>query len=211
MEITEPRIQAYCENHSSPEPPALSKLSRDTHAKVLNPRMLSGHLQGRFLSAIAFMLKPKRILEIGTYTGYSTLCLAEGLSDGGHIVSIERNDELQTVHEAAFGDRKYDIRMLYGDAKQLLMGLEGTFDLVFIDADKSEYEEYLNLIEDLLKPGSWIVVDNVLWDGHVLEPEQDMSEETRSIHRFNERIRANTKYEVVMLPIRDGLSLIRRL
>lgn len=211
MEITEPRIQAYCEGHSSPEPPELAKLNRDTHAKVLNPRMLSGHLQGRFLSAIACMIKPKRILEIGTYTGYSTLCLAEGLSDGGHIVSIEQNDELQTVHQRTFEPSKYDIRMLYGDAKQILLTLEGSFDLVFIDADKSEYEKYLDLIEKVLKPGSWIVVDNVLWDGHVLEPEQDMSEETKSIHRFNEKIKARTEYEVVMLPIRDGLSLIRRL
>ncbi|MFM9057456.1 MAG: O-methyltransferase [Bacteroidota bacterium] len=211
MEITEPRIQAYCEQHSSPESPALAKLNRDTHAKVLNPRMLSGHLQGRFLSAISCMIKPYRILEIGTYTGYSTLCLAEGLNEGGHIISIEQNDELQPVHQRIFETCGYDIRMLYGDAKQLLTTIEDSFDLVFMDADKSEYDTYLNLIEHVIKPGSWIVVDNVLWDGHVLEQDQDRSEETRSIQRFNEKVRTNPDFEVVMLPVRDGLSLIRRL
>jgi caffeoyl-CoA O-methyltransferase len=147
MHVTHPLIQEYCEAHSTPEPPYLLKLNRDTHAKVLNPRMLSGHLQGRALAAFSRMINPSRILEIGTYTGYSTLCLAEGLKSGGSLVTLERNDELEPFHKAYFlaNPSEINIKTHYGDALISLSELNGYFDLVFIDADKSEWSIYFQL------------------------------------------------------------------
>ena len=174
--------------------------------------MLSGHLQGRFLAMISRMVQPKTILEIGTYTGYSTLCLCEGLAEGGKIITIDINDELALMCENWFSKSSFADRIDYrnGDATQLLPGLPGPFDLVFIDADKENYINYFRLVIDKVRSGGMIIADNVLWSGHVLEEESLQNRETRGITAFNDLVAADPAVEVVMLPVRDGISLIRK-
>jgi predicted O-methyltransferase YrrM len=205
-------ILRYCEQHSMPEPQPLRQLSRTTQAKVLNPRMLSGHLQGRFLALFSKLIRPKHILEIGTYTGYATLCLCEGLDEEGHVTTIEINDELEPYFRTAFKSSRWaeKITSLIGDAKQLLTELYGPFDLVFIDADKSEYPAYYAAIIDKVRPGGLIIVDNVLWSGHVLKKPSDQDPETQIIDQFNRDLTSDSRVEALMLPIRDGLSVLRR-
>lgn len=212
MEFIPNEILRYCELHSMPEPTALKELSRLTQAKVLNPRMLSGHLQGRVLSMFSKLIRPKHILEIGTYTGYSTLCMCEGLDDDGHITTIEINDELEPYFKAAFEASSWAKRItsLIGDAKHKLNELDGPFDLVFIDADKSEYPYYFSAIIDKVRPGGIIIVDNVLWSGHVLKNRSEQDEETQIIDQFNRDLASDPRVEVVMLPVRDGLSIVRK-
>ncbi len=213
MEFLSEALQSYCEKHSSDEPEILRKLNRHTHAQVLQPRMLSGHLQGRFLSMISKLVKPTYILEIGTYTGYSALCLAEGLVPNGKLFTLDVNPELedlvnQYIEEAGYKNR---IQMIIGDAYQLIRTLPHSFDLVFIDADKSSYSKYFDLLIDKLNPGGIILADNVLWSGKIID-EKSLSKDkdTQSIDAFNKKVQADPRVEVVLLPIRDGITLIRK-
>jgi len=213
MEFLSEALQSYCEKHSSDEPEILRKLIRHTHAQVLQPRMLSGHLQGRFLSMISKLVKPSYILEIGTYTGYSALCLAEGLAPNGKLFTLDVNPELedlvnQYIEEAGYKNR---IQMIIGDAYQLIRTLPHSFDLVFIDADKSSYSKYFDLLIDKLNPGGIILADNVLWSGKIID-EKSLSKDkdTQSIDAFNKKVQADPRVEVVLLPIRDGITLIRK-
>lgn len=209
MEILNADLQHYAEKHTSPENDVLRNINRDTHANVLMPRMLSGHLQGRVLSMISHMVKPQRILEIGTYTGYSALCLAEGLIRGGRLITIDINEELEQKvkgHFASWNDR-IDYRI--GNALDIIPTLNETFDLVFIDADKSNYSNYFDLVFDKVRPGGFILADNVLWSGKVLDKNPDA--DTRAIIAFNKKIQDDRRVENVLLPIRDGIMMIRKL
>ena len=208
MEISE-ALQRYAEEYTSPENDALRKINRDTHANVLMPRMLSGHLQGRVLSMISHMIKPKRILEIGTYTGYSALCLCAGLSPGGKLITIDINEELEQKVRGHFESMHDKIDYRIGNALNILPTLEETFDLVFIDADKSNYGNYFDLVIEKVRPGGFILADNVLWSGKVLHANPDA--DTRSIIAFNKKIQVDSRIENVLLPIRDGIMIIRKL
>jgi caffeoyl-CoA O-methyltransferase len=212
MDFIDEAIALYAENHSDKEPEVLQQLSRETQAKILYPRMLSGHLQGRFLAAISRMLQPESILEIGTYTGYSAICLAEGLKPGGKLLTLDANDELRDIAIRYFEKAGYAncIELLNGDAMKLLPEINTTFDLVFIDADKINYSNYFHLIFDKVKKGGWILADNVLWSGNVLQAENDQDPETKAIHAFNVMLRDNPSLFKVLLPLRDGLFLIQK-
>ncbi len=209
MEVLNPDLQLYAEKHTSPESDELRTINRDTHAHVLMPRMLSGHLQGRVLSMISHMIQPFRILEIGTYTGYSALCLAEGLRAGGKLITIDINEELEQKvrHNFASWEDKIDYRI--GNALDIIPRLHETFDLVFIDADKVNYSTYFDLVIDKVRPGGFMLADNVLWSGKVLDKNPDA--DTRAILSFNQKIQHDRRVENVLLPIRDGIMMIRRL
>lgn len=212
MDFLPPDIVEYTEAYTSPEPLVLKELNRETQAQVIMPRMLSGHLQGRVLSMFSHMIKPAQILEIGTYTGYSAICMAEGLILGGMLHTIDINEELiDRVHEyiekSGFTDR---IRTYVGDATQVIPGISQTFDLVFIDADKENYCRYYDLVFPKVRPGGFIIADNVLWSGHVLKPEKEMDDETRALSEFNMKVRADARIEHVLFPLRDGLMVIRK-
>lgn len=213
MDFIPDQLAAYAEAHSGTESVLLARLNRDTYANVLMPRMLSGHLQGRILSMLSKIKQPKRILEIGTYTGYSALCLAEGLASGGELHTIDKNEELEArvrgyVSEADMEDR---IRFHIGDAREILKTLDLNFDLVFIDADKENYETYYELLIEALPSGALIVADNVLWSGKVVDPEAlEKDPETSALDRFNKRIQSDERVENVLLPVRDGLMVIRK-
>lgn len=204
-------IDRYAEQHSSEESDLLKRINRDTHAKVMMPRMLSGHLQGRFLSMISHMIKPKRILEIGTYTGYSALCLAEGLQKDGTLITIDANEELENRVRGYFMESEYASVIDYriGDARQLVTELSGSFDLVFIDADKESYSLYYDLIFDKVSIGGVILADNVLWSGKVLDAKPD--KDTRAILAFNEKVKNDTRVEKMLLPLRDGIFIARKI
>lgn len=210
MDVVNQDIQAYAEKHTSEESALLKKINRDTHAQVLMPRMLSGHLQGRVLSMISCMLKPTVILEIGTYTGYSALCLAEGLREGGKLITIDINEELQDRVNGYFREAgKQDIiDYRIGDATKIIPGLKERFDLVFIDADKENYARYFDLVIDRVNLNGIILADNVLWSGKVLQAKPD--KDTRAIMDFNEKVQRDPRVENVLLPIRDGLMMMRR-
>ncbi|TXC78450.1 O-methyltransferase [Luteibaculum oceani] len=213
MEFLDNKLQEYANNHSSKEPQLLYELNRETYQKVLQPRMLSGHFQGRLLSMISHMLKPKNILEIGTYTGYSALCMAEGLQKGGELHTIDLNDELQPYLEKYFGKSEFgnQIKMHWGNALEIIPKIKCEFDLVFIDADKENYSAYLEIIWDKLPVGAHILADNVLWSGKVLEPAKPKDKDTIGLQRFNKEVAENPKLEKVLLPIRDGLFLMRKI
>ncbi|MEE0922651.1 MAG: O-methyltransferase [Paludibacteraceae bacterium] len=212
-------LAEYIEQHSSPESDALRKITRSTHLELINPRMLSGHVQGRVLSMISQMIQPKRILELGTFTGYSALCLAEGLTENGKLLSIEHNDELEDMirRNLALSPLGEKIELVIGDAKEALRRLgerreakgAGVFDLVFIDADKKEYSDYLDLVLPLMRPGGWILADNTLWDGHIIDPAYDKDKQTLALRAFNDKVAADNRLEKVILPLRDGLTIIR--
>lgn len=210
-DLVPPQIQAYAERHTSAEGELLKRINRDTHAHVLRPRMLSGHLQGRLLSMISHMLKPRRILEIGTYTGYSALCLAEGLAPGGTLITLDNNEELETRVRNYFAQSRYNSQIDFriGNAVTLLTKIDGPFDLVFIDADKENYTAYYDAVFDKLPVGGIIMADNVLWGGKVTEPKPD--KDTRAVMAFNERVKDDARVEQVLLPIRDGFTLIRKI
>ncbi len=212
MEFIADEILKYCEDMSSPEAEVLQELNRETYAKVLNPRMLSGHLQGRFLAMLSQMLQPKTILEIGTYTGYSALCLCEGLQPEGTLITIDINDELESFSKKYFSASKWASQIIQktGNALEIIPLLPNIFDLVFIDADKEEYSRYYDLIIDKVRLGGIIIADNVLWSGHVLKPAEKQDLETRAIAAFNSKVRSDDRVSLTMLPIRDGLSLIRK-
>ncbi len=210
------KIDNYIEQHSSPEPELLNRIARETHLHVINPHMLSGHVQGRLLAMLSCMIRPRTILELGTYTGYSALCLAEGLAEDGRLISIERNDELEDTIRRHFSQSPLGgrITLLIGDAVHILPELfqknAGPFDLVFIDADKREYCTYLDLVLPLVRPCGWILADNTLWDGHVIDPAYDRDAQTLGLRRFNDKVAQDDRLEKVIVPIRDGLTLIRK-
>ena len=212
-------LAEYIEQHSSPESDALRKITRSTHLELINPRMLSGHVQGRVLSMISQMIQPKRILELGTFTGYSALCLAAGLTEDGKLITIEHNDEMEDSirRNLALSPIGEKVQLLIGDAKEELRRLgerqkakdAELFDLAFIDADKKEYCDYLDLVLPLMRPGGWILADNTLWDGHIIDPAYDKDKQTVSLRAFNDKVAQDPQLEKVILPLRDGLTIIR--
>lgn len=208
-------LEEYIEQHSSPENEVLSAINRDTNIHVLNPHMLSGQVQGRVLSFLSQMIRPRRILELGTFTGYSALCLAEGLPDDGELITIEHNDELEPIirRNLALSPLGKKIQLVIGDAKEVLSSLNikhSTFNIIFVDADKREYVAYYDLIFDLVAPGGWILADNTLWDGHIIDPAYDHDKQTLGLRAFNDRIASDPRVEQVILPLRDGLTLIHK-
>ena len=210
---TKMTIFDYIEQHSSPESDVLKQITRSTHLEVINPRMLSGHVQGRLLSMFSQMIRPQRILELGTFTGYSALCLAEGLTGNGKLITIEHNDEMESAIRrnlalSPLGDK---IELVIGDAKEELKRLgerREAFDLVFIDADKKEYCDYLDLVLPLMRSGGWILADNTLWDGHIIDPAYDKDKQTVALREFNDKVAQDSRLEKVILPLRDGLTII---
>ena len=218
-------LEEYISEHSTPENEVLADITRETYVHILNPHMLSGHVQGRVLSMLSYMIKPKRILELGTFTGYSALCLAEGLAEGGKLITIEHNDELEetirrNISKSPLSDR---IELIIGDAKEVLQrsGLSGdaglcsfseaVYDLVFIDADKREYCAYLDLVYPLVPVGGFILADNTLWDGHIIDPAYDKDKQTLGLRAFNDKLKEDDRFEQVILPLRDGLTIIRKI
>ena len=202
----------YAESFTSPESPALAALNRETHLKVELPIMLSGHLQGAFLTMISQMIQPENILEIGTYTGYSAICLAQGLQKGGHVHTIDINEELRDINDkyweqAGVADR---VVAYTGKAAEIIPGLAVTFDLVFIDADKQGYAHYYDLVIDKLPVGGFILADNVFYDGEVMLPPEEQSKNAKAIHAFNEKIKADKRVTQIMVPLRDGILMIRK-
>ena len=220
-------LSEYIEQHSSPESAVLQQITRSTHLEVINPRMLSGHVQGRVLSMISQMIRPKRILELGTFTGYSALCLAEGLTEDGRLVTLEHNDEMESSirRNFALSPLGKKIELVIGDAKEILENFElriknfelgavsdrgEQFDLVFIDADKKEYCDYLDLVLPLVREGGWILADNTLWDGHIVDSAYDKDKQTIGLRAFNDKVAQDERLEKVILPLRDGLTIIRK-
>lgn len=203
-------IERYILQHIDAENDYLKRLYRETHVKILNPHMVSGHLQGRLLKMLVRMIRPKQILEIGTYTGYSALCMAEGLDEGASLHTFEINDELEDFTRPWIEDSPYGKRIVlhFGDALTLLPEMEMLFDLIFIDADKSRYSDYYEMALDKLSPHGFIIADNTLWDGHVTDRQYDRDAQTKGIRRFNDRVASDDRVEKVILPLRDGLTLI---
>ena len=211
MDFISEKLTEYISENSNTEPEILAKLNEETYQKVLQPRMLSGHIQGRFLSMISKMKSPSCILEIGTYTGYGTLCLAEGLSDGGKIFTIDRNEELLKIQNKYFemSGKRDKIIQLTGNAKDILENRDESYDIVFIDADKENYIEYFNLVSERLNNNGIIISDNVLWSGKVLNSPSKNDEETNILIEFNKTLNEDERFETVILPLRDGLSVSR--
>ena len=214
MEFLPPDLDAYVIAHTGAESTILNELNRETYQKVLQPRMLSGHLQGRVLSMLSKMILPKAILEVGTYTGYSSICLAEGLIEGGYIDTIDINDELEPMISRFFeaSGNTDRIKTHFGNAMEIIPGLKTPYDLVFIDADKTNYLNYYNLVFDQIPIGAYIIADNVLWSGKVLvEKEKQNDADTAAIHEYNQAIHADSRVENVLFPIRDGLMICRKI
>jgi caffeoyl-CoA O-methyltransferase len=213
MKLLSQEIENYASELSSPESEVLQRLNRDTHAKVLRARMLSGHMQGRLLAFFSRLLKPKRILEIGTYTGYSALCMAEGLDKDGLLHTIDHNAELKdfTAKYIREAGHEHIIRQHIGRALDVLPAIDEIFDLVFIDADKENYIQYFELIFPKLRKGGVVIADNALWSGKVLMPDDEMDAETRGIALFNDYIRNHNGVTNLLLPFRDGLMLVEKL
>ncbi len=215
MDFLPEHISRYAETHTSEESNLLKKLDRDTHLKILQPRMLSGHLQGRFLASISQMMRPRRILEIGTYTGYSALCLAEGLPDDGKLITIDVNEELESFTRSFFEQSPYATKIEYiiGDAGKIIPTLDETFDLVFIDADKLSYAKYYDLVFDKVRQGGFILSDNVLWSGKVADAMVGgkIDKDTRNLLDFNAMCHNDPRTENLLLPIRDGIMMSRKL
>ncbi len=211
MNLVDKGLSRYSEDHTTRESPLLEKINRDTHAEVTRSRMLSGHLQGRLLSMISRMVRPKIVIEIGTYTGYSALCLAEGLAPGGKVITIDNNDELEervrNYIRQAGEESRVDFRI--GNALQLVGAISEIPDLVFIDADKENYCRYYDILIDRLTPGGYIIADNVLWSGKVLDERPD--KDTRAILEFNQKVHNDNRVENVLVPVRDGLMICRKL
>lgn len=206
-------LEEYISNHSDAEPEYLAQVNRATHLRMINPRMCSGHLQGRALSMFCHMIQPKRILEFGTFTGYSALCMAEALPDNGLLHTIEIDDELedficQNIEGSEYASK---IKLHIGDALTVIDSLNETFDLVFIDADKREYQAYYEAVLPKLRTGGFILADNTLWDAKVLKPVDSNDWQTIEIMRFNDFIASDNRVEKVILPLRDGLTIIRKI
>jgi predicted O-methyltransferase YrrM len=213
FDIISPAIQQYCDDHTQPESEVLKKLTRHTFANVLQPRMLSGHFQGRLLSMFSQMIKPKYILEIGTYTGYSAICLAEGLQEGGRLITIDVNPEQEDnihrfIEEAGM---KNSIQFIVGDAYNIIKTLPYKFDLIFIDADKPNYLKYYNQAMDCLNVGGYVIADNVLWSGKVVDEKSLLKDnDTQLLDSFNKHLHNDQRLEHILLPIRDGLMMGRK-
>lgn len=212
MHFIPEKIDDYVVRHSEDEPELLKQLSRETHQKILQPRMLTGHYQGRILSMISKLVNPKNILEIGTYTGYSALCLAEGLQKDGALHTIDINEELFDFQRKYFLKSEYgkQIHQHLGNALDVVPKLNMVFDLVFIDADKENYMNYFNLIIEKVNSGGIILSDNVLWSGKVIEPLQPDDLDTKALIEYNTLLKEDSRIETVMLPIRDGLTISRK-
>ena len=205
-------LEEYISAHIGPESALLRDLYRETNLRLLNPRMASGHIQGRLLKMLVTMIRPQTILEIGTFTGYATLCMAEGLPDGGIIHTVEIDDELEDFIQkgfeiSSFSDR---IRLHIGDALKVVPKLGLMFDMIFLDGEKREYPDYYTVLLDYLKPGGYMIADNTLWDGHVVDSNYESDPQTAAVKRFNDMAAADDRVEVAMIPIRDGLSIIRK-
>jgi predicted O-methyltransferase YrrM len=209
--ISDKKIEEYISKLSSPASAVLHDLYRKTNLEMLFPRMISGHIQGKFLEMVSLMLMPRRILEIGTFTGYGAISLARGLTDDGKLITIEENEELEEVILNFIKKSGYQGKIIpvFGDALQIIPDIGEWFDLVFIDADKENYSNYFNLVIDKLRPGGFILADNVLWGGKVIRPEID-DEETLAIRHFNEMVAADVRVEQLLLPVRDGIMIIRK-
>ena len=208
-----PELERYVNGHISPEPPELYDIDRQTNLRLVNGRMCSGHIQGRLLKMLATMIRPQRVLELGTFSGYSALCLAEGLDEEATIDTIEVDDELEDfiTHNLSTSPHGHKVRLHIGDALQVMKQWEGpTFDLVFIDADKRRYVDYLNAVLPLVKGGGYIIADNTLWDGHVVAREKH-SPQTLGIMAFNDLAASHPLLEAAMVPVRDGLTILRKL
>lgn len=205
-------IDHYALNHSEEEPELLKELSRETHQKILQPRMLSGHYQGRLLSMISKLINPKHILEIGTYTGYSAICLAEGMQRDGELHTIDHNEELFDFQRKYFDKSGFgkQIHQHLGNALEIIPKLDITFDLIFIDADKENYSKYFHCIIDKLNSGGLILADNVLWSGKVIEKVDDNDVDTKGVIAYNMLLKNDSRVETIILPIRDGLSISRK-
>lgn len=212
MEFISPELSHYCDSFTSAEPELLKQLNRATHLKVVSPRMLSGHLQGRLLSLISKLQQPRLVVEIGTYTGYSALCLAEGLAPGGRLISIDVNEETSAFARSFIQQTDYaaQIDLVLADAKDYIPGISEPIDLVFIDADKKNYLTYFHLVIDKLRAGGIIIADNVLWSGKITMPESAMDRETLALHAFNRFVTEDARVENVLLPVRDGLMVLRK-
>jgi caffeoyl-CoA O-methyltransferase len=206
-------LQRYSEEMTSPETPALAALNRETYLKVQMPVMLSGHLQGAVLSMLSHMVKPRRILEIGTYTGYSAICLAQGLTSDGHLHTIDINAELEDMSFHYFCQAGVEKRITQhiGDAVEIVPKLNETFDLVFIDADKQNYQLYYDLVFDKVPVGGYILADNVLYNGEIILPLEEQSKNAKAIHAFNVKLRNDNRIEQVLLPVRDGIMIARKI
>lgn len=212
MEFLDPQLDQYATQHTSEEPALLAALNRETWTQVLQPRMLSGHMQGRILSMLSKIHGPKNILEIGTYTGYSALCLAEGLTSDGTLYTIDINEELQPIFQKYFDrhEKGSQIKPLTGNALDIIPTLNTTFDLVFIDADKENYINYYNMILDKVPSGGLIICDNVLWSGKVLKTAAPKDLDTKILQELNQLVTHDDRVENVLMPVRDGLMVIRK-
>ena len=211
MELISKEIIEYSENHTEFEPNLLAELNRETWAHVMTPRMLSGHLQGRILAMFSKMIKAKNIIEVGTYTGYSALCLAEGIQKNGIIHTIDINEECTSVAKRYFNNSKYskNIKQYIGNALDIIPTLDINFQLAFIDADKENYTTYFDLISDKLELYGYIIADNVLWSGKVTKTKKD--KDTKALDTYNKKVLNNPKFESVLIPIRDGLMVSRKI
>lgn len=212
MDFLPEEIEGYSEQFSAVESELLAEINRYTNAKVLMPRMLAGHLQGRVLAMLSKMINPKHVVEVGTYTGYSALCWAEGLTEGGRVDTIEVNDELQPVIESFFSRSEYkdQLHLHIGDASKVIDSLDAPFDLVFLDADKRNYPNYLKQVLPKVSIGGYIIADNVLWSGKVTSDPRNMDEETAALHEYNEMVTDHPDLDNVLLPVRDGLMIARK-
>lgn len=213
MDFLPKEIEAYAEEFTREEGAILAELNRETYAKIMTPRMLSGHLQGQVLRMLSMMIKPQNILEIGTYTGYSALCLADGLQQDGKLITIDVNEELQDIILKYFRKAgKLDIiDSLIGNAVEIIPNLDKKFDLVFIDADKENYSNYYDLVFDKVNAGGYIIADNVLWSGKVLQDDSTLDKDTIALKDYAKKVKADSRVEHVMMPIRDGLLVARKL
>ena len=208
----EDRIEEYISAHIQPESSLLKRIYRETNLKMLNPRMASGHIQGRLISMFVSMIRPQMVLEVGTFTGYATLCIAESLPEGGRVHTIEIDDELEDFIRKGFDDSPFSDRIILhiGDALETVPGLGLMFDMIFLDAEKREYPDYYNVLMDYLKPGGYMLADNTLWDGHVVDSNYDSDPQTVAVKRFNDMAAADGRVEVAVIPVRDGLTIIRK-
>jgi len=213
MEFLPEKLEEYVQNHCQAEPELLANLNRETWLKIMTPRMLSGHVQGRVLSMLSKMIQPSYVLEIGTYTGYSALCFAEGLKKDGKIITIDRNEELKPILDKFMLQSDYadQIDLRFGNAIEIIPQLPNEIDLVFIDADKPNYSNYFDLVIDKVRTGGYIIGDNVLWSGNVVDDSKMNDKSTKAIIEFNKKVQDDPRVENVLFPVRDGLMIMRKL
>ena len=213
MELLDEAIEAYVERYTTEESKVLKELNRETYSRVLIPRMLAGHLQGRVISMFSHMIKPRQVLEIGTYTGYSALCWAEGLQDEGQVHTIDVNEELEEMVARYINKagQTSNVVTYLGNAVDIIPSIDQTFDVVYIDADKENYSNYFDLVIDKVRTGGYIIADNVLWSGKVVETEEIQDEDTQALVRYCEKIQSDSRVINVLFPVRDGLLVARKL